>query len=245
MLKDVWLQNKGSISSSKTSHWHMLGVVADSWGQQVVVQLSSLHWILFWRVQYQYTVFDYYQNSSGDFKKSPSSSIWTYFDDCFYSRMCSLSPQKPQEARQSLFFRRAEICNWATAVPYGIPCPHLFLGLPAAEVAGCHHCGLAVLGSQCWSLGSAWQTWALPNAWRGFPELSWAELGLSWSRIAWPGALSVWEPTVDKVCSPDGGWADFVLGVCKNKFDISLLTALEVMWLHLVTEIDISILSCV
>lgn len=29
VLKDVWLQNKGSNSSSKTSHWHTLGIVAE------------------------------------------------------------------------------------------------------------------------------------------------------------------------------------------------------------------------
>lgn len=47
-----------------------------------------------------------------DFTKGPSSSIWTYFDDCFYSSMCCFSPQKPWEARQysySLFFRRADL----------------------------------------------------------------------------------------------------------------------------------------
>lgn len=107
--------------------------------------------------------------------------------------------------RHSLFFRRAGICNWEMALPSGILCPHLFVWLPVAEVAGRHHCGLSVLRSQCRSLGSAWQTWALPNPWHGFPELSWAELGLSWSGTAWPGTLSIW----DLLCTKSAHQMDF------------------------------------
>lgn len=188
---------------------------------------SSLNFVLKGAISVQ-SVWLLSQQFLGIFKRVPQAVFGHTLMTVFIAvcAICHPRSHRRHGSTEPFFFRRADICNLATALPCGIPCPHLSVWLPAAEVVGCDHCGLSVLGSQCQSLGSTWQTWTLSNPWQAFPGLSWAHPG-----AGQPDQV----PSASGTCCAQSLLTRWILGVCKAKLNISLLIILEI-WLHLVVE---------